>query len=80
MPRARHPVPIVQVEAHEIKPRNLYFVDTATALLRLKKSTIQREIRMGRLQRSRMAGRSYFLGRHLLAWLKLGEQRGKAGS
>jgi hypothetical protein len=58
---------------HEIRPTNVYLVDDARRLLRLKQSTIRREVREGRLRIAKRAGRYYLLGEWILEWLRGGE-------
>jgi hypothetical protein len=48
-------------------------VAAAAAALGLKPNTLPREIRLGRLEARRRAGRFYILGRWLVAWLEAGE-------
>lgn len=62
---------------HVIESNAVYTVDQVRALLRLKQSSLRREIREGRLRVCKRCGRYYFLGSQLLAWLRGGEvQRG----
>jgi excisionase family DNA binding protein len=58
---------------HLIEPTAVYSVAEAQAVLRLKNSTIRRELREGRLRVSKRAGRHYLLGEWLLEWLRGGE-------
>ena len=51
----------------------VYFVDTLQAIFRLRKSTIRREWRAGRLRISKRCGRYYVLGVWVLSWLRNGE-------
>ena len=53
----------------------VYFVDTLQAIFRLRKSTIRREWRAGRLRISKRAGRYFILGEWLLEWIRGGEVR-----
>jgi hypothetical protein len=45
------------------------------ALLCLKRTTIRREIRAGRLRVSKVAGRYFFLGEWVLEWIRARELR-----
>jgi hypothetical protein len=58
---------------HVIHPTAVYFVDEAKRILRLRDSTIRREVREGRLRIAKRAGRYYLLGEWLLEWLRAGE-------
>jgi hypothetical protein len=60
---------------HVIAPTGVYFVEDAKRILRLKESTIRREVREGRLRISKRAGRYFILGAWLLAWIRGGEVR-----
>src|SRR5262249_21766151 len=61
--------------AHVIHPNAVYFLDTAPVLLRVKSSTIQREVREKRLHVSRRAGRYFILGKWVLEWIEAGCHR-----
>ena len=65
------PPPAVPV----IDPCAIYFTDTFQAIFRLRKSTIRREWKAGRLRLARRAGRHYLLGEWILEWLRSGECR-----
>lgn len=69
------PAPAVSLlpQVHVIESTGVYCVDDAQRLLRLKASTIRREVRQGRLRISKRAGRYYLLGEWLLEWIKGGE-------
>jgi hypothetical protein len=73
--RTRNPeaVEVPAAEVHVIEPNAVYFPDTAQRILRLKKSTLRREVREHRLRIARRAGRYYLLGRWILEWLEAGE-------
>lgn len=58
---------------HVIAPDAVYFVEDAQRALRLKKSTIRREVREGRLRISKRAGRYFLLGEWILEWIRAGE-------
>jgi hypothetical protein len=60
---------------HVIDPNAVYFLDTAQAILRLRDSTIRREVREGRLRIAKRAGRYYLLGKWLIEWIESGELR-----
>jgi hypothetical protein len=62
---------------HVIDPNGIYFLDQAQSILRLRKSTIRREHREGRLRIARRAGRIIILGRWLLEWVAAGEVKPK---
>jgi hypothetical protein len=51
----------------------VFGVDDARRILRLKQSTIRREVREGRLRIAKRAGRYYLLGEWILEWLRAGE-------
>jgi hypothetical protein len=56
----------------------VYFVDDARRVLRLKQSTIRREVREGRLRIAKRAGRYFILGGWLIEWIEGGEVRPRA--
>jgi len=58
---------------HVIEPTAIYFPDQVRALFRLRPHTLAREIRQRRLRVSKRAGRYFFLGAWLLAWVEGGE-------
>jgi hypothetical protein len=62
-----------------IHPRAVYSPAAAQAALGLPKTTLHREVRLGRLRVSKRAGRYFLLGEWLLEWLRNGEvHRGRA--
>lgn len=61
-----------------IHPHAWYSRDEATALLRLRSSTLSTEVGKGRLRVSRRAGRYWFLGAWLIDWLAAGERPSRA--
>lgn len=65
------------VQPHVIVPNAVYGVSEAQAALRLKKSTIRREVKAGRLRVSKRAGRYFILGQWLIEWIEGGELRRK---
>jgi hypothetical protein len=62
---------------HLIQPNAVYDLVAAREALGLSKTTLNRELRLGRLQVSRRAGKYYLLGEWLLAWLRAGQVRKK---
>lgn len=58
---------------HIIQPTAVYFVDDARTLLRLRASSLRREIRLGRLRVTKRCGRYYILGKWLIDWIESGE-------
>jgi hypothetical protein len=56
-----------------IDPNAVIMPDDLRRMLRLKTSTLRREIREGRLRVCKRAGRYFFLGEQVLAWLRSGE-------
>ena len=60
---------------HVIHTRAVYDREAARHALGLSKSTLRRELRLGRLRCSKRAGRYYILGQWLLEWLESGEMR-----
>jgi hypothetical protein len=60
---------------HIIVGTAVYNLETARAALDLTRSTLNRELRLGRLRASKRAGRYYLLGEWLIEWLRAGEVR-----
>jgi hypothetical protein len=58
-----------------IEPRAVYRPDGVRAALGLAKSTLRREVRLGRLRVSKRGGRYFVLGAWVLEWLRGGELR-----
>jgi hypothetical protein len=56
-----------------IAPTGAYGIDQARAMLGLRKSSLSREIRLGRLRVAKRAGRYFILGEWLLEWIEGGE-------
>jgi hypothetical protein len=56
-----------------IDQQTVYTLHSLTDLLGLKKGTLPREMRLGRLRYAKRAGRVYVLGEWVLAWLRAGE-------
>jgi hypothetical protein len=67
---AAAPPPFVPVD-----PTGVYFADAFERLFRLKRSTLRREVREGRLRIAKRAGRYFLLGRWILEWVEGGEVR-----
>jgi hypothetical protein len=63
----------VTQEPHVIHPHAVYTLAAAQLALGLPKSTLRREVRLGRLRVSKRAGRYFLLGAWLLEWLRSGE-------
>ena len=59
---------------HLIQRDAVYTAIHAQAALGLKRSTLSREFREGRLRVARRAGRRYILGSWLLAWIEAGSE------
>jgi hypothetical protein len=60
---------------HTILATAVYDLETARAALGLTRTTLNRELRLGRLRVAKRAGRYYILGDWLLQWLRSGEIR-----
>jgi hypothetical protein len=58
---------------HVIQSQAVYDREAARIALGLTKTTLARELRLGRLRCSKRAGRYYILGEWLLQWLASGE-------
>jgi hypothetical protein len=58
---------------HVIHPRAVYTVASLQAALGLTKTTVGREVRLGRLRIAKRAGRYFVLGTWVLEWLRAGE-------
>ena len=58
---------------HVVAETGVYGVEDAQRIFRLRKSTIRREVRAGRLRVAKRAGRYYILGRWLIEWIEGGE-------
>jgi hypothetical protein len=66
-------VPLTATSIHVIHPTGVYVAEDLRRLLRLRASTVRREVREGRLRVSKRAGRRFFLGAWVLSWLESGE-------
>jgi hypothetical protein len=64
-------VPLSQ--PHVIEPSAVYTVESLRAALGLPKSTVGREVRLGRLRVTKRAGKYFILGSWVLEWLEKGE-------
>jgi hypothetical protein len=53
-----------------IHPTGVYRLDELTALLRLKRTSLAREVRERRLQVHKRCGIYFFLGDEVLAWIR----------
>jgi hypothetical protein len=71
--------PPATAPAPTIHPRQVFTVPQLRDLLRLNPSTLDREIRKGRLRCSLRAGRRFVLGAWALEWIARGEVRRRAG-
>lgn len=69
------PPATVESFGHLIHPSAVYLASEVRRLLRLRESSLRREIREGRLRVVKRCGRYYFLGEQLLEWLSDGELR-----
>jgi hypothetical protein len=58
-----------------VRPHAVYTIETLTDMLRLKKGTIPRELRLGRLRHAKRAGKVFIVGAWVLEWLTAGERR-----
>jgi hypothetical protein len=56
-----------------IAPTAVYSIEQAQAALGLKRTTLAREIRLGRLRVARRGGKYLVLGKWLLQWIEAGE-------
>jgi hypothetical protein len=62
----------------EIRPNQLYTLETARLTISAKRSCLAREIRLGRLRFTKRGGKIYILGAWLLEWLGPGQVRKRA--
>jgi hypothetical protein len=65
---------------HRIHPTAVYTLAAAARALGLRRHTLPREVRAGRLRVCKRAGAHYVLGRWLLEWLEAGEVTGQAAA
>src|SRR5262249_10302036 len=84
MPRQRPSAQTVRTEPAANAPappilhhHAVYTVEQLRAALRLRRSTIRREVREKRLRIAKRAGRYYLLGQWVREWLEGGEVRPK---
>lgn len=68
-----NPPPKIITSPVVVDPNAVFDLASARATLGLKKATIGRELRLGRLRVSKRAGKYYILGEWLLEWLRTGE-------
>jgi hypothetical protein len=68
-PAAEIPLPAVPV----IRPTAVFGLKDAQDVLGLAKSSLPREIRLGRLRAAKRAGKYMILGEWILQWIKAGE-------
>jgi hypothetical protein len=59
-----------------IDPNGVYLPETVRKALKLRASSIRREVREGRLRVAKRCGRHYLLGTWILEWLAAGELSG----
>jgi hypothetical protein len=84
MRRPRSQAPADQAGAAEpqlaapfvIDPNGIYLPETVRKALKLRASSIRREVREGRLRIAKRCGRHFILGAWLLAWVADGELSG----
>jgi hypothetical protein len=73
----QHSTPAPEVSPRKepvvILPTAIYGADQLQGVLELRRSTLRREIREGRLRVSKRAGRYWFLGQWVLDWIAGGE-------
>jgi len=67
------PEPAVAPAVHVIDDHGIYSVEDAQRFFHLRKSTIRREGREGRLRIAKRAGRYFILGKWLIEWIEGGE-------
>jgi hypothetical protein len=69
------PFPTVAITGapHVIHPNAVYSREDLQRILKLRPSTIRREVRKGRLKVAKRSGRYYFLGAWVLEWLETGQ-------
>jgi hypothetical protein len=60
-----------------IRANAIYTPEGLRSALSLPKSTLSREIRLGRLRVTKRAGRYFLLGKWVMQWLQEGEVRRK---
>ena len=57
---------------HVIAPAGVYFLPDILRTLRLQRSAVRREVRLGRLKIARRGGRYVCLGQWLIEWIETG--------
>jgi len=60
---------------HIIVPTAVYDLEAARSALGLTRTTLNRELRLGRLRASKRAGKYLLLGQWLVEWIEGGEVR-----
>jgi hypothetical protein len=55
------------------EPHAIFSLEQVQKGLGLKKSTVSREVRMGRLRVARRGGKYFFLGSWITSWIEKGE-------
>jgi hypothetical protein len=60
---------------HVVEINAVYSIEAAQVALGLRRTSLRREARAGRLRVSKRAGKYYILGTWLLEWLAVGEHR-----
>jgi len=58
---------------HTIMPTAVYDLEAARTALNLTKTTLNRELRLGRLRVAKRAGKYFIVGEWLMQWLQGGE-------
>jgi hypothetical protein len=63
------------IKPHVIEPHAIYSIASLQVALGLAKTTVSREIRLGRLRVAKRAGKYFVVGSWILQWLRAGEVR-----
>jgi hypothetical protein len=61
------------IAPHIVYANAVYGTEELRQALGLKRSTLRREVRLGRLRVLKRGGKHFFLGEHVLNWLRDGE-------
>jgi hypothetical protein len=69
------PAPAAVLPVLDVRPDGIYLPDQLRQALKLRASSIRREVREGRLRVAKRCGRYYVLGAWLLEWVAAGELR-----
>src|SRR5262249_14066090 len=82
MPRKKRKAPTARSAPgpYFILSHGIYSRAAATVALDLTESTLAREVKEGRLRCYHIAGRDFFLGEELRAWIMGGKVKGKVSS